>query len=148
MRGIFIALLNVVGVAITLGYAPAAFSGGSDFASRSPALPSVDANVVSVSVGPRMPGGRYRIVVTVDDIYHHVFVDWLSFAGEGEGPAKVASRYAVTDLDLGGGRFSIKSLDELTWSGPSSVQLRVNERKRCRLLLFESRYDADCDALE
>jgi len=148
MRGIVVVLLSVVGAAITLGYAPAAFSGGSDIDSHGQAIPAVDANVVSVSVGPRLPGGRYRIVVTVDEIYHHVFVDWLLFEGEGEGPARVASRYAVTDSDLGGGRFSIKSLDELTWSGSSSVRFRVNERKSCKLLLFETRYDADCDALE
>jgi len=115
--------------------------------SSSPAfaeVPTVDASVAVVSSGPFTEAGRYRLVVSVSEIYHHVFVQWITYGPEGSG-AKIASEYAVSDEELGGWKYSVKMLSNLEWVGSDKVRLRVNDRRNCEFSLKRESYAVVCE---
>lgn len=107
-------------------------------------LPQVDPSVAIVTSGPLSAEGRYRIVITVSEIYHHVFAQWLTYGPEGSG-AKVSSQYAIEDDQLGGWKYSIKMISNIEWHGDDELRLRINDRKNCAIKLSRESYAATCE---
>lgn len=116
----------------------------SPVAHASENVPPVAASVSIVSSGPSAGDGHFRLIISVSEIYHHVFVDWVALGEEGSS-ATVTNRYAVQDEDLGGYKLSVKHIADVRWVDYQTVRLRVNDRTDCTLRLSPSRYEAACE---
>ena len=106
-------------------------------------VPAVSADVSTVSSEPPAGDGHFRMIVSVSEVYHHVFIDWVALGEEGSSPA-IAGRYAVKDEDLGGGKVSVKYISGIEWKDYHTVELRVNDRADCTLSLGRTSYEASC----
>lgn len=120
----------------------AAVSIGSSSGTIEP--PEVSPSVATVLSGPITAEGRYRVIVTVSEIYHHVFIEWLTYGPEGSG-AKVASRYAVEDEKLGGWKYSVKMISNMKWEGDNLLSLRINDRSNCKISAARESYSVTCE---
>ena len=112
-------------------------------ASASTEVPTVAADVSVVSSGPPAGDGHFRMIVSVSEIYQHVFIDWVALGEEGSSPT-ISQRYAVKDEDLGGRKFSVKYISGIEWTDYRTVKLRVNDRSDCTLTLGQSGYEVAC----
>ncbi len=105
--------------------------------------PEVAADVLIVSSGPLNGPWRYRIIVAVSEVYHHLYAQRIVYGPEGSEP-EIASAYSVGDADLGGSNYSVKMVQGVEWIDYRHVKIRINDRRDCTLELGDSQYTIEC----
>jgi hypothetical protein len=93
----------------------------------------VDPTVEAVSIGPKSEygigeGHKFMVIVTVSEIYYHLYIQRISFGEEGC-CKKIERAFQILDKDLSGD-FEIKSFEGIKWLSWNSFIITLNENER------------------
>jgi phosphatidylethanolamine-binding protein (PEBP) family uncharacterized protein len=105
---------------------------------------NMDPTITVVSSGPPAGDGHFRLIVTVHEIYHQVYVHWVSADIEGS-LVGIAGGYEISSESLVGELSTIKHLAQIRWVDYRTVQFRVNGIRSCTLELGVEKYAAKCE---
>jgi len=100
--------------------------------------PHVDPIVHTVHTSPLLGDSVFRIVITISEIYYHIYVQKISFGDEGCCP-KIINSYAIKDEDLGG-LYSLKSISQFKWIKFDKFQLIINNKNKFEIQVFKNTY--------